>query len=165
MRVLLSWLIANLEIASIFILLPFITIAVNVNPDLLADHLSLESTGAKVFSLLAISVMFGGFPSEGFISDLLALVMSVLGALCFLGMNCTESLFMTHLVMCGVAGLAMGIATAIYAAANFYDVVSLRWIFANSAANKFAVSTAYSFSRFCAGFHLGVYLYGSIILI
>lgn len=157
-----SWLIANLEIVAIFILAPFIAMALKANPEML-DGLSLSSPFMRVVTVSFLVVLLGGFPSEGFVFDILALALSVGGALGVIATNCSEQLMDTHMICCGVSALVVGVAVAIYAVSNFYDTVSLRWVYSNSAATKFEVSAAYGFSRFCAGFHLGAFLYAFIV--
>ena len=63
----------------------------------------------------------------------------------------------------GVSGIAVGIASAVFAVSNFYELVSLRWIYSNSNASKFEISATYGFSRFALGFHLGVYAAGLLL--
>ena len=59
----------------------------------------------------------------------------------------------------GGLGLAFGTVVAVFAVNNFYEVVSLRWLFANSNATKFQESALYGFSRFTIGFHIGAFVY------
>lgn len=61
------------------------------------------------------------------------------------------------LIIVGISGLVVGIATAVFAVKNFDETVSQRWIYSNSNASKFEASVSYGFSRFAIGLHLGVY--------
>lgn len=56
------------------------------------------------------------------------------------------------LVTVGAFSAAGGIAAAIYANRNFYDVVSRRFLYRNSLVSTFEVQWQYTFNRFYAGF-------------
>ena len=63
----------------------------------------------------------------------------------------------------GGFGLAFGTVAAVFAVNNFYEVVSLRWLYANSNATKFQESALYGLSRFAVGFHIGAFIYALML--
>ncbi len=160
MRTALSWLIANLEIASVIILMPFIIMALNVHPE---AALIKDTDHPMLMNLLAVSLLiaFTGTPTSKVVGDVFTLALSTLGAVCVMG-ALSDSISDMGLIMFAVCSLGFGIAVAVFAVSNFYDVVSMRWLFSNSAATKYEVSMSYGFSRFCMGYHLGAYIFAFI---
>lgn len=154
MKTFLSWLIANLEIAGVFILLPFQWLFIQNH------HLDAENETWKLMLLGSILIAFlGSNPTKSVSGDLLNMILTTAGGiiLAILALNSYPDAPLTPFIIIGVAGLAVGIATAVFAVSNFYELVSLRWIYSNSNATKFEVSATYGFSRFAIGFHLGVF--------
>lgn len=160
MRTLLSWLIANLELASVIIFVPFIIMALKVHPE---AALIKDTDNFMLMNVIAASLLIAvtAAPTSGVVGDLFALVLGAVGAVCVMG-ALSDSISDMGLIMFAVCSLAFGIVIAVYAVSNFYDVVSLRWLYANSDATKFEVSMAYGFSRFCNGTRLGAYIYAFI---
>ncbi len=155
MKVLISWLIANLEIVSVIILAPFVWMCLSNNP---GDDSSDTSMWVSVLIMTFFVTCFGGMPTRGFAADIFGLVLTCVGVFAFIGMYVVEHL-LDVLIGAGITGLVAGSAMAVYAVINFYDVVSLRWIYSTSSATKFEASIMYGFSRFCIGFHLGAFAY------
>ena len=135
MKTLLSWLIANLEIASIFILLPFLWLFIK-------NHQLLDN-GFEPWQLLLLGSLLiaflGGNPTKSIFGDLLNIILTIVGSFILLGVAETSSSLnsINILIIMGVSGIAVGIASAVFAVSNFYELVSLRWIYSNSNASKF----------------------------
>lgn len=160
MKTFLSWLIANLEIACVFILLPFQWMFIQNH------HLDAGMDMWKAMALGSLSIAFlGSNPTKSVSGDLLNIILTIGGGilLAIAALNGYPDAPLTPFIIIGVTGLAVGIATAVYAVSNFYELVSLRWIYSNSNATKFEVSATYGFSRFAIGFHLGVYAAGLLL--
>ena len=155
MRVFISWLIANLEIVGAIILLPFIWYFISnhtIDPAFQAKPMWIRLALASL-----IIAFMGSSPTEGTLGDVINLCMSIAGAGVIILMLSHGSI--GQLVIGGIIGTVCGIATAVFTANNFYDLVSLRWLYSNSATAKFEASALYSFSRFCIAFHIGAYAY------
>ena len=159
MRVFTSWLIANLEIASIFILLPFMWCALKAYPEALEN----ASMFVKLFVCSAGAIMLGGTPSKSFFMDLVNLLLTVCGVFAILSMG-LENFLPNHAITIGVVAFIPSVMVAVFTARNFYDVISLRAIYSSSNASLFEVNALYTFSRFCVAFHLFAYI-ASILMI
>lgn len=160
MKTFLSWLIANLEIAGVFILLPFQWLFIQNH------HLDAGMDTWKAMALGSLLIAFlGANPTKSVSGDLLNIILTIGGGilLAIAALNGYPDAPLIPFIIIGVTGLAVGIATAVFAVANFYELVSLRWIYSNSNASKFEISATYGFSRFAIGFHLGVYAAGLLI--
>lgn len=76
MRTFLSWLIANLEIAGVFILLPFQWLFIHNNPATIPSDL-------PMWALMTVATMFilflGSNPTESIFGDLLNIILTLLG--------------------------------------------------------------------------------------
>lgn len=159
MKTFLAWAIANLEIFGVILLLPFTWIFLVHHPDL---RLSDSSMWGSVFFLSFLVLVAGGAPwgNKGTFTDFFSILLTIFGAFIMMFYaNGMTILPWTHLCIAGAVGLAAGTVIAVYAVNNFYEVVSLRWLFANSNATKFQESALYGISRFAVGFHIGVFVY------
>lgn len=156
-----SWLIANIEIATVVILIPFILMALHVHPE---AALVKDSDHPLLMNVIAISLLIAvtAPPTKNLISDIISLILSGFGTLIVMG-ALMDSISDTELIMFAVVSLVAGIAIAVFAVSNFYDIVSLRWLYSNSDATKFEVSASYGISRFCMGTRLAAYIFAFIL--
>lgn len=157
MRIFYSWLIANLEIASAIIFLPIIYAIFQNHPEIYAG----KSMTVKLIGGSLLVAAAGGAPwTTGIANDIINLFATALGVL-----GCLAKFDYTYNTMwwCLGIGFVFAVVVAVFSARNFYDVVSLRWLYANSCAAKFEASALYSFGRFSAAFHLGA-LFPTLIL-
>lgn len=157
MRVFFSWLIANLEIAMFIAFIPLIYFVVDAHPDIFNPD-GTKSVAERVFIGSVLILIAGGVPNTKVIYDIICLVFSYIGAICIV-IECSDSISDVQLIAILASGLLAATVIGVYAWRNFYDMVSLRWLFSNSNATKFEVSFSYAVSRFCLGFHLGTFTY------
>ena len=159
MRVFLSWLIANLEVAMLIAFTPLIYLAVEAHPDL--GFFNPDGTKSIAEQVLIGSILIfiaGGVPNTKVIYDIICLVLSDIGSIIIIG-EITNEVSNGQMIAVLASGLVAASVIGGFAWRNFYDVVSMRWLFNNSAAVKFEVSFSYAVSRFCLGFHLGAFSY------
>lgn len=162
MKTFLAWAIANLEIMGAIILLPFMWIFLCRHPELC---LSDQSMWVRIL-FLSFLVGAGGGAAwvKGTLGDIFSLLLTAVGAFyLMIEANVPDSTMFVHLGVAGGIGLTLGTVIAIFAVSNFYEVVSLRWLYLNSNASKFQESALYGFSRFAIGFHIGVFAYSLIL--
>ena len=157
MRVFISWLIANLEMAVAIAFVPLIYLAAEAHP----NFFNLDgdkSLGMRVLIGSALIFIAGGFPNSKLIYDIICLIISYIGAVAIFG-EIQPDISSGQLIAVLTSGLVAASIIGTYAWRNFYDIVSLRWLFNNSDATKFEVSFSYAISRFCVGFHFGTFAY------
>ena len=160
MRLLISWLIANLEIVSYIVATILIYMILEAFPH--PEGLSKEYPHWVCAMVLAVGVLFLGAPTKSFLGDVLGIVFSIVGSMCT---YVNYGLSVKSYVPCLVVSAGFGLMTAIYSWINFYDTVSLRWLYSNSDEAKFEATALYSFSRFSAGMNLALFAYTFIAIL
>ncbi len=154
MRVFNSWLVANLEVMTYVVMTVLIYKILEAYPE------SFLSTNGYPHFLTAIVLGFGvlflGAPTTSFFGDIWGVVLSFIGSV---GVFIEFGYSLRAYIPCLVVGAVFGIFVATFSWRNFYDVVSLRWLYVNSDAAIFEANALYSFSRFRAAFNFAVFLY------
>ena len=162
MKTFLAWATANLEIIGAIILLPFIWIFLSRHPELC---LSDRSMWVRIL-FLSFLIAFGGGSAwgKGTLGDIFSLLLTALGVFYLIieAIGPDGTVFV-HLGIAGGIGIVLGTAITIFAVSNFYEIVSLRWLYLNSNASKFQESALYGFSRFAIGFHIGAFAYALML--
>lgn len=149
MKTLNCWLIANIGIIGAIAFILTFGIGVGMTgkmPEILPAS---DKSPWLIGSLLSLGVygFGGGYPAKNFVGDLFNLVLLGLGAfLCYAFFNISG-------IAVAAVGLIGGILCAIYTAANFYEVVSVRMIYASSNTALFETNILYTFNRFIACAH------------
>lgn len=116
-----------------------------------------------IFSFF-IAVAGGVAWTKNTFGDLISLVLTVVGAAyMLLRLGVPVDSWSTPLIISGSIGIVLGIGIAIFAVKNFNEIVSYRWLYHNSNTSKFQESSLYGFSRFCIGFHIGVFAYALML--
>ena len=155
MRVFMSWLIANLETLAVILVSILIY-------SLLEDGFSSEFFANSKLPNSLTAILVGGILvglteiTDSIIGRLVGFLISIFVSLGIF-INCGFSLH--AFIPCLIVSFVVGIYVAVYAWRNFYDVVSLRWLYANSDAAIFESTLLYSISRFVVGVNMGLFVY------
>ena len=162
MKTFLAWAIANLEIFGIFILLPFTWIFLYRHPEMRFSDTSMW--GSVMFLSFLVLCAGGCAWVKNTLGDLFSLLLTAMGIFfLMLWIDVPSGSLVLNSCIAGGFGLAFGTVAAVFAVNNFYEVVSLRWIYANSNATKFQESALYGLSRFAVGFHIGAFIYALML--